>query len=64
MNTEFNEYLYVLDYSDCSINKIILTERDRNLETEDILSKYNFDIDCTSYMITTKDINEINIING
>lgn len=57
------EYLYVMDYSDGSISRIDLDEEESEMETIDILDKYGFDENTCSFMITTNEISEINIID-
>lgn len=57
---DIKEYLYVMDYSDKSINEIALTEEYEDMDTENILSEYNFDIDNCSCMFTTERIIKIN----
>lgn len=59
-----DDYLYILDYSDSTINKIILKEEDKNLETEDILNRYGFNIDKCYFMFSNIDIKEITVYNN
>lgn len=57
------EYLYVMDYSDGSISEIEITEKDKDLESCDLLDKYGFkDSEC-SWMFTTERITKINKID-
>lgn len=58
-----DDYLYILDYSDSTISKIILKEEDKNLETEDILNRYAFNIDECYFMFSNIDIKEIIVYN-
>lgn len=58
-----DDYLYILDYSDSTISKIILKEEDKNLETEDILNRYGFNIDECYFMFSNIDIKEIIVYN-
>ena len=59
-----DDYLYILDYSDSTISKIILKEEDKNLETEDILNRYGFNIDECYFMFSNIDIKEIIVYNN
>ena len=56
------EYLYILDYNQCAIHCIRLTEETTDLETEDILKQYGFNIDECSCMYSSVEL-EINNIN-
>lgn len=56
-----NEKLYVLDYNQCAIHCIHLTEETDELETEDILNHYGFNIDECSCMFSSDEL-EINHI--
>lgn len=58
-----DDYLYILDYSDSTISKIILKEEDKNLETEDIFNKYGFNIDNCYFMFSSIDIEKIIVYN-
>lgn len=49
-------FIYVLDYSVCRIAKIKVDKFYCDSNIEDILSKYNFDIDNCEYMITDEDL--------
>lgn len=60
---DIKEYLYVMDFSDASINEIEITKEDKNLETLDLLDKYGFNEDECSFMFTTQKITNINKIN-
>lgn len=58
---EEQEYVYIMDYSDCTINRINIT----NEEDDDItiiLRKYGFNEDECNYMYVNKEI-DINIIS-
>lgn len=48
------EYAYVMDYSIGEIFEIELTKEDKNLETEEILDKYGFNLDECYLMFSTK----------
>lgn len=43
-------YLYILDYLYPGIYEIKLTEEDDDLNTEEILKKYDLEVDNCSYM--------------
>lgn len=60
---DIKEYLYVMDFSDASINEIEITKEDKNLETLDLLDKYGFNDDECFFMFTTQRIIKINKIN-
>ena len=47
--TKFS-YLYILDYLCPGIYEIKLTEEDNDLNTEEILKKYDLKVDNCSYM--------------
>lgn len=53
------EYLYALDYSDCTICEIALDEEDEKLDTSEILYRRHMNIDTCSVMYTRSRINEI-----
>ena len=61
MNKEEQEYVYIMDYSDCTINRINITNEEDDDVTR-ILRKYGFNEDECSYMYVTKEI-DINIIS-
>jgi hypothetical protein len=52
-------YLYVLDYSDCTICEIELDEEDSKLTTFDILHRRGMDADECAHMYTNNRIEEI-----
>lgn len=56
------EYIYVLDYSDCTICEIIIDTNDER-EVEDILKEYCCNVNTCSWMITDHKINEITTLN-
>lgn len=58
-----NGFCYIFDYSDATICKIALTEEDEKLNTEQLLDKYNLNIDTCCCMFTEKDINELINLN-
>ena len=57
------EYIYVLDYSDCTICEIV---RDKNDDTdiEDVLKKYGCNVNACSWMITDHKIESITELNN
>ena len=57
------EYIYIMDYSDGSISRIALDVEESEMEPIDILDKYGFNESTCSFMITTNQIDEINVIN-
>lgn len=63
MNTDaefkIKEYCYILDYSDCTICVIEITEEDYNLEYEELFKKYGCNPDTCAYMYTTSKIDNI-----
>lgn len=63
MNTEIKEYCYVMDFSDCSLSEIEITEEDEDLESSDLLNKYGFNEDECFFMFTTNRITDITKIN-
>lgn len=58
---EEQEYIYVMDYSDSTINRINITNEEDDDVTR-ILRKYGFNDDECYYMYVNKEI-DINIIN-
>lgn len=60
---DIKEYLYVMDLSDASISEIEITKEDKDLETCDLLDKYDFNDDECFFMFTTQRITNINKIN-
>lgn len=58
---EEQEYVYIMDYSDCTINRINITNEEDDDVTR-ILRKYGFNDDECSYMYANKEI-DINIIS-
>ena len=56
------EYIYVLDYSDCTICEIIRDTNDER-EVEDVLEEYGCNVNTCSWMITDHKINEITTLN-
>ena len=56
------EYIYVLDYSDCTICEIVL-DKDDDTDIEDVLEKYGCNVNTCSWMISdnkTESITELN----
>ena len=56
------EWIYVLDYSDCSICEIVL-DRDDERDVEDVLKEYGCNINTCSWMITDRKIESITKLN-
>lgn len=55
------DYLYIMDYSDCSICEIDITnEEDDDLER--ILKQYGLNFDTCAYMYSQTKINNIEIL--
>ena len=56
------DYIYVLDYSDCTICKIRLTKEEAiaaDLDIEEVLKSHGVAVNCASWMRTNIDITEI-----
>lgn len=56
------EYIYVLDYSDCSICEIV-RDRDDERDIEDVLEEYGCNVNTCSWMITDHKIKSITELN-
>lgn len=56
------EWIYVLDYSDCTICEIV-HDRDDEREVEDVLEEYGCNINTCSWMITDHKIESITELN-
>lgn len=58
------EYMYILDYCTGSAYKIVMDDEDMTIDkdTEDILYKYGLDIDQVSFMFSTNDITEFELL--
>ena len=56
------EYIYILDYFDCTICEIVKDVDDKR-EIEDILKEHGCNINTCSWMITDHKINEIITLN-
>lgn len=56
---EEGDYIYILDYSDCSICEIHVTEEEANMEIEDVLEAHGCNINTSSWMTTSNEINNI-----
>lgn len=52
------EYIYILDYSDCTICEIVRDIDDKQ-KVEDVLKEHGCNINTCSWMITDHKINEI-----
>ena len=57
------EYIYVLDYSDCTICEIVL-DKDDDTDIEDVLEKYGCNINACSWMISDNKIESITELNN
>lgn len=57
------EYIYVLDYSDCTICEIVL-DKDDDTDIEDVLEKYGCNINACSWMICDHKIESITELNN
>ena len=56
------EYIYVLDYSDCTICEIV-RDKDDDTDVEDVLEEYGCNINTCSCMITDHKIESITELN-
>ena len=56
------EYIYVLDYSDCTICEIIKNADDER-EIEDVLEENGCNVNTCSWMISNHKINKITTLN-
>lgn len=56
------EYIYVLDYSDCTICEIV-RDKDDDTDVEDVLEEYGCNINTCSWMITDHKIESITELN-
>lgn len=57
------EYIYVLDYSDCTICEIVL-DKDDDTDIEDVLEKYGCNVNTCSWMISDNKIESIIELNN
>ena len=57
------EYIYVLDYSDCTICEIVL-DKDDDTDIEDVLEKYGCNVNTCSWMISDNKIENIIELNN
>ena len=57
------EYIYVLDYSDCTICEIVL-DKDDDTDIEDVLEKYGCNVNTCSWMISDNKIESITELNN
>ena len=57
------EYIYVLDYSDCTICEIVL-DKDDDTNIEDVLEKYGCNVNTCSWMISDNKIESIIELNN
>lgn len=56
------EYIYVLDYSDCTICEIV-RDKDDDTDVEDVLEKYGCNVNTCSWMISDHKIESITKLN-
>ena len=59
MDMEEGDYIYILDYSDCSICEIRVTAEEANMEIEDVLEAHGCNVNTSSWMISSNEINNI-----
>lgn len=59
---EEGDYIYILDYSDCTICEIRVTADEVNMEIEDVLEAHGCNINTCNWMITSNEINNITSI--
>lgn len=52
-------YIYVLDYSDCSICEIAISDNERTMEPEDIIEEHGCNISTSSWMFSNNKIENI-----
>lgn len=52
------EYLYIMDYSDCTISRLDVTEEEDD-DIERVLNKHGFKIDTCAYMYSKQFIDTI-----
>lgn len=57
------EYIYVLDYSDCTICEIVV-DKDDDTDIEDVLEKYGCKVSTCSWMISDNRIESIITLNN
>lgn len=57
------EYIYVLDYSDCTICEIV-RDKDDDTDIEDVLEKYGCNVNTCSWMICDNKIESITELNN
>lgn len=57
------EYIYVLDYSDCTICEIV-RDKDDDTDIEDVLEKYGCNVNTCSWMICNNKIESITELNN
>lgn len=56
------EYIYILDYSNCTIYEIV-RDVDDEQEIEDVLEEHGCNINTCSWMISDHEITEITTLN-
>lgn len=56
------EYLYILDYCDGGVYKIIISDEDIDKGTEELLAKYDINIKNVAFMFSTRDVSEIEVL--
>lgn len=52
-------YIYILDYSDCSICEITISDNERTMEPEDIIEKHGCNTSTSSWMFSDYKIENI-----
>ncbi len=52
-------YIYILDYSDCSICEITIADDERTMELEDIIEKHGCNTSTSSWMCSNYKIESI-----
>lgn len=57
------QYIYVLDYSDCTICEIGIAEELKDIEPEDILKQFGCNVNTCSFMIADRKIDSIMELN-
>lgn len=63
-DTKYNpEYLYIMDFSDGTINEVKLQPEDKDIDSEELLDKYGFKTSQCNWMFTTHKIDNINEVN-
>ena len=58
---DYTEYVYILDFSNNVICEIVVTGDDINLNSEELLDKYGFDIENCNFMYSDYKLNLENV---